>query len=204
MGPCAWVQGRRATSKVTATSGGRLTNRYAWVPGRPTRRACLGVNLPLRVPCKRYPDEVTELKMAALILLRYRQRRLLRRNRIFLDRTNPLHKFNDLELFWQIRFRRADIRQMTNELKEELEHLPESEGRATSRFHRPENSAESLPTMNINSSSNGLSWTDGSSRGSPFFVCFFLLLFCCCCTVFLSLKKSFLLRCVRSNSRLSS
>ena len=64
----AWVQGRRATSKVTATSGGRLTNRYAWVPGRPTRRACLGVNLPLRVPpCKHYPEEVTELKMAAHI-----------------------------------------------------------------------------------------------------------------------------------------
>ncbi len=124
LGPYAWVQGRRATSKVTATSGGRLTNRYAWVPGRPTRRACLGVNLPLRVPpCKHYPEEVTELKMAALILLRYRQRRLLRRNRIFRDRTNPLHKFNDLELFWQFRFRRADILQMTNELKEELEHL---------------------------------------------------------------------------------
>ena len=35
----------------------------------------------------------------------------------------PLHKFNDLELFWQFRFRRADILQMTNELKEELEHL---------------------------------------------------------------------------------
>ena len=73
-GPYAWVQGRRATSKVTATSEGRLTKRYAWVPGRPTRRACLGVNLPLRVPpCKHYPEEVTELKMAALILLRYRQ-----------------------------------------------------------------------------------------------------------------------------------
>ena len=124
LGPYAWVQGRRATSKVTATSGGRLTNRYAWVPGRPTRRACLGVNLPLRVPpCKHYPEEVTLLKMAALILLRYRQRRLLRRNRIFRDRTNPLHKFNDLELFWQFRFRRVDILQMTNELKEELEHL---------------------------------------------------------------------------------
>ena len=67
LGPYAWVQGRRATSKVTATSGGRLTNRYAWVPGRPTRRACLGVSLPLRVPpCKHYPEEVTELKMAVL------------------------------------------------------------------------------------------------------------------------------------------
>ena len=95
LGPYAWVQGRRATYKVTATSRGRLTNRYAWVPGRPTRRTCLGVNLPLQVPpCKHYPEEVTELKMAALILLRYRQRRLLRRNRIFRDRTNPLHKFN--------------------------------------------------------------------------------------------------------------
>ena len=123
-GPYAWVQGRRATSKVTSTSGGRLTNRYAWVPGRPTRRTCLGVNLPPRVPpCKHYPEEVTELKMAALILLHYRQRRLLRRYRIFRDRTNPLHKFNDLELFWQFRVRRADILQMTNELKEELEHL---------------------------------------------------------------------------------
>ena len=122
-GQYAWVQGRRATSKVTATSGGRLTNRYAWVPGRPTRRACLGVNLLLRVPpCKHYPEEVMELKMATLILLCYRQR-LLWRNRIFRDRTNPLHKFNDLELFWQFRFRRVDILQMTNELKEELEHL---------------------------------------------------------------------------------
>ena len=115
---------RPAASKVTATSGGRLTNRYAWVAGRPTRHACLGVNLPLPVPpCKHYPEEVTELKMAALILLRYRQRRLLRRNRIFRDRINPLHKLNDLELFWQFRFRRVDILQMTNELKEELEHL---------------------------------------------------------------------------------
>ena len=123
LGPYAWVQGRRAASKVRATSGGRLTNRYAWVAGRPTRRACLGVNLPLPVPpCKHYPEEVTEFKMAALILLRYRQRRL-RRNRIFRDRTNPSDKFNDLELFAQFRFRRADILQMTNELKEELEHL---------------------------------------------------------------------------------
>ena len=47
---------------------------------------------------------------------------------------------------------------MTNELK--VEH-----------FHRPENSAESLPTMNINSSSNGLSWT----APVPHFVCLFLV-----------------------------
>ena len=138
------------------------------MPGRPTRRACLGVNLPLRVPpCKHYPEEVTELKMAALILLRYRQRRLLRRNRIFRDRTNPLHKFNESELYWQFRFRRTDIFQMTNdELKEELEHLnrkgalpPVFTGRRIA-----------LPTMNINSSSNGLSWT----APVPHFFCLFV------------------------------
>ena len=93
LGPYAWVQGRRATSKVTATSGDRLTNRYAWATGRLTRRAYLGVNLSLRVPpCKHYPEEVTELKMAALILLRYRQRRLLRRNRIFGGQDRPFRQ----------------------------------------------------------------------------------------------------------------
>ena len=86
--------------------------------------AAPALGLPLRVPpCKHYPEKVTELKMAALILLGYRQRQLLRTNLIFRDRTNPLHKFNDLELFRQFRFRRADILQMANELKEELEHL---------------------------------------------------------------------------------
>ena len=86
-----------------------------------------------------------------------------------------------MELFWQFRFRRADILQTTNELKEELEHLnrkgalpPVFTGRRT---------AESLPTlMNINSSSNGLSWT-ATVPHFCLFVCFFLLLllFCCCC-----------------------
>ena len=79
-------------------------------------------------------------------------------------------------------------------------------------FYRPENSAESLPTMNINSSSNGLSWT----APVPHFVCLFLVLVVVFSFlfsffylyiyiyIFLSLKKSFLLRCVRSNARLSS
>ena len=125
--------------------------------------------------------------MAALILLRYRgQRRLLRRNRIFRDRTNPLHKFNDLELFWQFRFRRADILHWNDKRTERGARTFESEGRATSRFHRPENSAESLPTMNINSSSNGLSWTAPVLHFFNFVVvsscCFFFVFrFCCCC-----------------------
>ena len=60
--------------------------------------------------------------MAALILLSYRQRRLLRRNRIFRDRTNPLDKFDDSELFRKFTFRRANILQMTDKLKDQLEH----------------------------------------------------------------------------------
>ena len=102
-GPYACVQGRRATSKVMATSGVRLTDLYAWVTGRLTRRACFEVNLSLQVPpCKHYPEKITELKMATLILLRYRQRQLFWRKQIFRDRTNPLGKFNDLELFWKL------------------------------------------------------------------------------------------------------
>ena len=124
LGPYAWVQGRRATSKVTATSEDRLTHRYAWATGRLTRRAYFGVNLQLRVPpCKHYPDEVTELKTAARIRLRYRQRRLLRRNRIFRD------KFDGSELFRRFTFRRADILQMTDELKDQLEHQLEHSNR---------------------------------------------------------------------------
>ena len=68
---------------------------------------------------------------------------------------------------------------MTNELKEELEH-----------FHRPENSAESLPTMNINSSSNGLSWM---APVPHFFVCFLLLLLFLLFFLFsFSLKKKYI------------
>ena len=61
----------------------------------------------------------------------------------------------------------------------------ESEGRAASRFHRPENSAESLPTVNINSSSNGLSWTAPLSH--------FLFVSCCCCLFFVLFVCLFLL-----------
>ena len=86
--------------------------------------------------------------------------------------------------------------------------------------YRPENSAESLPTMNINSSSNGLSWTAPDPHflvcfcflflllllfsGGFYFFVFFYFLFIYIFSLSLSLKKSFLLRCVRSNARLSS
>ena len=63
----------------------------------------------------------------------------------------------------------------------------ELEGRATSHFHRPENSTESLPTlMNINSLSNSLSWT---APVPHFFVCLFLVVVV---VVFLSEEEVFL------------
>ena len=161
--------------------------------------------------------------MAALILLRYRQRRLLRRNRIFRDRTNTLDKFNDLELFWQFRFRRADILQMTNELKEELEHLnrkgalpPVFTGRRTAL--NPCQQRTSIARQTV---------CPGRLQFPIFvflflvvvvvfvfvvvIVCLFFVFFSSFFSfrfffffLFLSLKKSFLLRCVRSNARLSS
>ena len=128
--------------------------------------------------------------MASLILLRYRQRRLLRRNRIFRDRTNPLHKCNDLELFWQFRFRRAGILQMTNELKEELEHLnrkgalpPVFTGRRTALNPCQQLTSTARQTV-----------CPGRLQFPIFLFCFFLffVLFCCCFLfLFSSLKKSF-------------
>ena len=61
---------------------------------------------------------------------------------------------------------------MTNELKEELEHL-NRKGALPPVFTGRSHSAESLSTMNINSSSNGLSWT---APVPHFFFFFFLLL----------------------------
>ena len=63
-----------------------------------------------------------QIKMAALILRRHRQKRQIRRNRIFRDRTNPLDVYDDVELFTKFRFRRADILEITHELKKHIQH----------------------------------------------------------------------------------
>ncbi|KAL8607721.1 hypothetical protein ACOMHN_039394 [Nucella lapillus] len=53
-----------------------------------------------------------------------RNRRGLRRNRIFRDRINhPLDKFDDVEIFCKFRFRRADILQVVAEIEDELRHV---------------------------------------------------------------------------------
>ena len=50
------------------------------------------------------------------------QRRQLRRERVFRDRTNPLDSLNDQQLLEQYRFRRNDIMWLTDEFGAELEH----------------------------------------------------------------------------------
>ncbi|GFN77422.1 low quality protein: putative nuclease harbi1 [Plakobranchus ocellatus] len=57
--------------------------------------------------------------MAALY--RLRQRRRLRRPKIYRDRTNPLDTFDDIELHDKLRFRRQDILELTDLLTNDLE-----------------------------------------------------------------------------------
>eukprot|EP00745_Piridium_sociabile_P037868 TRINITY_DN69115_c0_g2_i3.p2 TRINITY_DN69115_c0_g2~~TRINITY_DN69115_c0_g2_i3.p2 ORF type:complete len:110 (-),score=7.55 TRINITY_DN69115_c0_g2_i3:1065-1394(-) len=58
--------------------------------------------------------------MAALMFFQVRQRRQLRRNRIFRDRMNPFDLYDDHELFRKFRFRRQHIWELTNEVEGEI------------------------------------------------------------------------------------
>ena len=62
---------------------------------------------------------------------RYRQRNLLRRNRIFRDRTNPFDTFSDDQLHQKFRFRRHIILNIVDEVAEEIQH-PNRRGVSTS------------------------------------------------------------------------
>ena len=50
------------------------------------------------------------------------QRRVVRRERIFRDRTQPLEVYDDVELVQRYRFRRADIFWLVDEFEGELEY----------------------------------------------------------------------------------
>ena len=50
------------------------------------------------------------------------QRRVVRRERIFRDRTHPLEVYDDVELVHRYRFRRADIFWLVDEFEGELEY----------------------------------------------------------------------------------
>ena len=59
--------------------------------------------------------------MAALLLFQGRQRRQLRRNRIFRDRKHPFDTYDDHEVFRKFRFRRHHILDLTQEISAEIE-----------------------------------------------------------------------------------
>ncbi|KAK7105507.1 hypothetical protein V1264_016873 [Littorina saxatilis] len=59
--------------------------------------------------------------MAAFILNRYWERRIMPRNRILRDRIHPLEKYNDLELYKKLRFRRQGILHLTDEVSDEIQ-----------------------------------------------------------------------------------
>ena len=58
--------------------------------------------------------------MSAAAAFHHRQRRFLRRNRIFRDRRNPLDAFDDMEMFEKFRFHRENIMTLTEELEPHL------------------------------------------------------------------------------------
>ena len=60
--------------------------------------------------------------MAWRLVHEHMQRRLVRRERIFRDRTHPLEVYDDVELVERYRFRRADILWLVEEFGGELEY----------------------------------------------------------------------------------
>ena len=59
--------------------------------------------------------------MAAVIYRRYLQRRVLRKNQIFRDRSHHFEKFDDMELFQKFRFRRFDILAIMDSIRNDIE-----------------------------------------------------------------------------------
>ena len=66
------------------------------------------------------------IKMAAVgvdvVVWRGQHRRNFRRNRVFRDRKNPLHMYDDAELYDKFRFCRHDILTIVDELLDDLEY----------------------------------------------------------------------------------
>ena len=54
------------------------------------------------------------------VYLQRRQRQLIRRNRIFRDRTHPFEVFDDTMIFKKYRFRRADILDISREIEGDI------------------------------------------------------------------------------------
>ena len=61
--------------------------------------------------CWQNPSVISN--MAAVVFMRYQNRRAIRRNKIFRDRTNPLDVYNDDEIYKKFRFHRQAILDLT-------------------------------------------------------------------------------------------
>lgn len=60
--------------------------------------------------------------MALRLVHRLRRRNALRRNRLFRDKTNPLDAHDDFEIYDRFRFRRHQILEIVDELRDDLTH----------------------------------------------------------------------------------
>lgn len=69
--------------------------------------------------------------MAAFVIFGTRQRREIRRNRVFRDRTHPLEVFDDIEVYRKFRFRREDIIELTDELTNDIAYGLQRKGALT-------------------------------------------------------------------------
>ena len=57
--------------------------------------------------------------MAAVVVLRSQHKMVLRRNRVFRDRKNPLDMYDDVELYDTFRFGSHDILTIVDELRDD-------------------------------------------------------------------------------------
>ena len=69
--------------------------------------------------------------MAAVVFMRYQNRRAIRRNKIFRDRTNPLDVYNDDEIYKKFRFHRQAMLDLTDGVQQHIEHLLARQGLLT-------------------------------------------------------------------------
>ena len=64
--------------------------------------------------------------IAAIVLRRYHHRRMLRRNHIFLDRTNPFDVFDDQEILKKFRYHLQEFLVVTESIDGDIELLNRS------------------------------------------------------------------------------
>ena len=66
--------------------------------------------------------------MADLMFMRMRRRINIRRERVFRDRNNPIDIYDDVELYERFRFRRDDILDIVDDIRDDLEYPATRQG----------------------------------------------------------------------------